>query len=176
MADVYRKYEIPRSSLRDHYEGKTRIRKMGPKTILTKDEEDKLVEYIELMVHWGHLITPMQVNSKVVEITQERVTSFRNGVLGESLLQWFRARHPHLVLRVPQLLDHKKKRAINLESIVAFYSNLETLYNIHHYPPNCIWNIDDTSCQATKSGQAKVFAKGCERRVHKIIPGERESG
>ena len=37
MADVSRKYEIPRSSLRDHYEGRTRNRKMVPKTILSKE-------------------------------------------------------------------------------------------------------------------------------------------
>ena len=42
---------------------------MGPKTILTKEEEGKLVEYIELMVHWKHPMTPMQVKNKVVEIT-----------------------------------------------------------------------------------------------------------
>ena len=85
MANVSRKYEIPRSSLRDHYKGKTRNRKMGPKTILSK-EEDKLVEYIELMVHWRHPMTPMQVENKVAEITQERVTPFRNGFPRESWL------------------------------------------------------------------------------------------
>ena len=51
MVDVCMKYEIPKSSLRYHYEGRTRNRKMVPKTILSKEEESKLVEYIELMVH-----------------------------------------------------------------------------------------------------------------------------
>ena len=51
MADVCKKYKISRSSLRDHYEGRTKKRKMGPKTTLTKEKEDKLVEYIELMVY-----------------------------------------------------------------------------------------------------------------------------
>ena len=50
MADVSRKYRIPRNFLNDHYEGRTSKRKMGPPTILTKKEENKLVEYIELMV------------------------------------------------------------------------------------------------------------------------------
>ena len=84
MADVSGKYEIPRSSLRDHYEGRTRNRKMDPKIILSKEEEDKLVEYMELMVHWRHPMTPMQVKSKVAEITEERVTPFKNGFSGKS--------------------------------------------------------------------------------------------
>ena len=78
-AEVSRKYKIPRSSLRDHYEGKTKGRKKGPKTILTKEEEDKLVEYIELMVHWRHPMTPIQVKNKVAKITQERETPFTRG-------------------------------------------------------------------------------------------------
>ena len=174
MAEVSRKYEIPRSSLRDNFEGRTRNRKMGPKTILSKEEEEKLVEYIELMVHWGHPMTPIQVKSKVAEITQERVTPFKNGFSGESWLHWFRARHPELVLRVPQPLDHKRARVVNPESVAQFYCNLATMYNTHHYPPNCVWNIDETGCQATQSGQAKVFAKRGVRGVHKIVPGERE--
>ena len=101
------------------------------------------------------------------------MTPFRNGFLGESWLHWFRARHPELVLRVPQPLDHKRERTVNLESVAEFYSNLATMYNTHYYPLNCVWNIDETCCQATQSGQAKVFAKRGVRGVHKIVPGER---
>ena len=50
MSEVCEKYNIPRSSLRDHVVGRSRDRKMGPKTILTKDEEEKLCEYINVMV------------------------------------------------------------------------------------------------------------------------------
>ena len=174
MADVCKKYEISRSFLKDHYEGRTRNRNMDRKTILTKDNEDKLIRYIELMVHWGHPMTLIQVKSKVAEITQERDTPFRNGIPRESFLQWFRARHPHLIQRVLESLDHKRARAVYSESVVEFYSNLGSMYNAYHYPLNCIWNIDETTCQTRQSGQAKVFAKRGERGVHKIIPIERK--
>ena len=59
MADVSRKYRILRTSLRDHYEGRTTKRKIGPRTVLTEEEEKKLMEYIEIMVDWGHPMTPM---------------------------------------------------------------------------------------------------------------------
>ena len=48
------------------------------------------------------------------------------------------------------------------------------MYNIHYYPPNCIWNIDETSFQAIQSGQIKVFTKRGVRSVYEIIPAERE--
>ena len=52
-------------------------------------------------------MTPTQLKAKVAEITQDKVTPFKNGVPGYSLVKWFRLRHPHLVLRVPQGLNHR---------------------------------------------------------------------
>ena len=74
---------------------------MGPKTILTNDEELKLVVYIHFMVKWDHSMISTQIRAKVAEITQESLTSFTNGILGKSWLKWFRTRHPNLVLRIP---------------------------------------------------------------------------
>ena len=172
MAEVCRKYRIPKSSLRDHIVGRTRGRKMRPKTILSQEEEEKLCEYIDLMVHWGHPMTPTQLKNKVAEITQARVTPFKNGIPSDSWLKWFRRRHPHLVLRVPQGLNQKRTRALNSENVAYFYENL--LYLEHNYPPNCIQNIDESGFQASQNGLGKVFAKRGIRGVHKVIPAKRE--
>ena len=68
ISEVCEKYNIPRSSLRDHFLGKSRGRKMGPKTVLSAEQEEKLCDYIDLMVNWGHPMTPLQLKNKVVEI------------------------------------------------------------------------------------------------------------
>ena len=52
--EVCEKYNIPRSSLSDYFLGKSRGRKMGPKTVLLAEEEEKLCNYIDLMVNWRH--------------------------------------------------------------------------------------------------------------------------
>ena len=74
MADVCKSYRILRSSLKDDYEGRTRRKKIDPLIVLIKDKEEKLVEYPELMMHWRHPITSMQVKSKIAKIIQERYT------------------------------------------------------------------------------------------------------
>ena len=78
--EVCKKYNIPRSLLRDDVVGKCRRRKMGPKTVLSMDEEEKLCEYIKLMVKWRHSMTPTQLKAKVAKITQDKITPFKNGV------------------------------------------------------------------------------------------------
>ena len=50
MSKVCLKYGIPKSSLRDHVEGSTKTRRMGPNTILTQEEKCQLVDYIQMMV------------------------------------------------------------------------------------------------------------------------------
>ena len=93
---------------------------MGPKTILTMAEEEELVNYIHLMLHWGHPMTPTQLKIKVAEIKEDRITPFKDGIPGQSWMRWFRTRHLKLVLRMPQGLDHKRARAVNLKQWQIF--------------------------------------------------------
>ena len=58
-------------------------------------------------------IIPQMLKLKVVEICQGRVTPFKESILEDSWFYWFRKRHPHLVMRVPQELDFARARAIN---------------------------------------------------------------
>ena len=90
---------------------------MGPKTILSTNEEAKLCVYIELMVKWEHPMIPTQLKAKVAKITQDRVTLFKKVVLRDSWVKWFTLRHLDLVLRVLQGLDHRRVKALNLENV-----------------------------------------------------------
>ena len=42
----YNAFNIPKSSLRDHLSGRTKSGKIGAKTILTKEEERLIIEYM----------------------------------------------------------------------------------------------------------------------------------
>ena len=59
MKEVCEAYSIPRTSLRDHYNGRIKCRKMGSQSILTKKEDNKVVEY---MVDMGRLAYPLCAN------------------------------------------------------------------------------------------------------------------
>ena len=52
IKEVCEAFSIPRTSLRDHYEGRVKGRKMGPKSILTKEEEENLVAYMMEWLDW----------------------------------------------------------------------------------------------------------------------------
>ena len=77
-------------------------------------------------------MTPIQVKNKVAKITPERETPFTRKIRRKSWLKLFKSRHPQLVFRVPQGLDHKRAREINPTTVAEFYDNLETMYETHH--------------------------------------------
>ena len=129
MGEICKKFGIPKSIVKDHYQyGRTTSRKIGPQGVLTMQEEADLLQYLEEMVKLVCPLNTTELRAKVVEITQTKVTPFKNGMLGKSWLKWFRNRYPKLVLRVPQGLDMNRARALCPKIVEIFCSNLETLY------------------------------------------------
>ena len=84
MKDVYKKYEIPRSTFREHYLGKRTSRKIGPSTTFISAKEKELVHYLEEMVRLACPLNTSQLKIKVVEMTQTRITPFKDGTPNKS--------------------------------------------------------------------------------------------
>ena len=61
---------------------------MDPKTILTKEEDDNLVQYMMEMVRLAHLLSVSDLKIKVVEICQQRLTPSRDGIPDKCWLKW----------------------------------------------------------------------------------------
>jgi len=89
ICTVARHYGIPASSLRDHLYGCTIHRKRGRQGVLTNKEEEELERYLLQMQDLGYPLTIAQLRLKVVEITQTRVTPFRDGIPGAGWLRWW---------------------------------------------------------------------------------------
>jgi hypothetical protein len=86
--------DIPRSTLRSHITGMTKVRKRGQAPVLTAEEEQQLVDYIIQMQELGFPLSFSQLKLKVALITQKRATPFVHGIPGAGWLRWFRRHHP----------------------------------------------------------------------------------
>ena len=139
---------IPYSSFRDHCYGKTRSRRRGVEGVLTAEEEKELVDYLVKMCDMGFGLSPSALKMKVYEITKSRWTPFRDGIPGGGWMRWFRHRHPELTVRAAQGLESARARALCPENVQTLYENLERLFTLHNYPPERIWNCDESGAQA----------------------------
>ena len=174
MREVCEAFSIPRTSLRDHYNGRVTSRKMGPPSILTKEEENKLVSYMVDMAKLAHPLSATDLKLKVAEICHTRGTPFKDGIPGKSWFILFQKRHPHLVLRTPQPLEVCRARNLCPSMVHTFFTNLEHLYKQQNYQPSHIWNVDESGANASRNGVGRVFAPKGSRNVHTLIPNERE--
>ncbi|XP_024364274.1 uncharacterized protein [Physcomitrium patens] len=109
IGKIGEKYGIPESSIRDWLTGKTSSKKKGPRTVLTKEEEDSMVDWCLEMQRNGHPITFYMLRRKVADVCQGRETPFRNGVPGKSWMDWFRKRHPTVMIEAAHALKGKKR-------------------------------------------------------------------
>jgi hypothetical protein len=167
-------YNIPYSTFREWYYGVRTSRKKGPPTVLKPAEEEELVNYLVQMCDRGYGLSPSALRMKVYEITASRWTPFRNGIPGDGWMRWWKKRHPNLTLRVSQAMESARARGLCEDNVRSFYENLQHLYSLHQYSPNMIWNCDESGAQAGKNGGAIVIARKGARRVHSIVPNQRE--
>ena len=129
MKEVFEAYNIPRTSLKDHYEEKISGRKMDPKAIFTREDDNNLVEYMMKMVKLAHPLSVSDLKMTVAEIYKQRPTPFKDGIPRRSWLKWFKYRHPQLVMKVPQGVDLNKTKNLCSPMVQSFYENLQHLYN-----------------------------------------------
>lgn len=115
-ATAAKTYGIPRTTLLDKLKGRTPLaRKMGPRTILTSEEELDLEIWILELAKRGFLVTKEQLIDSVAKLIVElkRPNSFTEGRPGQKWYSSFLRRHPRISLRTCQNLT--KSRAVVTE-------------------------------------------------------------
>jgi hypothetical protein len=143
--------------------------------VLSPEEEQQLVDWLLLVCDMGYGLSPITLGMKVSEITMSRDTPFRKGIpRGGWMRGWRRRRHPKLTLRISQALETAKARGLCRDNVKSFYENLQTLYSLHKYTPDRIWNCDESGAQAGKNGGGVVIVRTRARRVHSVVPDQRE--
>jgi hypothetical protein len=89
-------------------------------------------------------------------------------------MRGWKRRHPELILRVAQALETARAKGLCKDNIKSFYDNLETLYSLHKYSPDRIWNCDESGTQAGKNGGGIVIARTGARHVYSIVLDQQE--
>lgn len=90
-----KRFGVPRRTLGDNHKGKTPIeRKLGPDSILSKEEEAKIVTWLLKMNESGFPVTKEVLIDTVSKLVKElnRPNPFNNGIPGRT----FMIRHPKL--------------------------------------------------------------------------------
>lgn len=113
------KYGVPKSTLSDYVSGKSVIgRKPGPSSVLSVDEESKLVDWAFEMAEIGYGQTRRQVCEMVKKFLQDgRPNPFNDNRPGKDWWYAFVRRNPKLSLRSASLLESYRASACSEEAL-----------------------------------------------------------
>ena len=164
------KYGVRKSTLNDYITGKSVIGcKPGPSSVLTTEEESKLVQWAFEMAEIGYGQTKRQVSEMVKKFLDKdgRPTPFKDNRPGKDWWYTFVRRNPKLSLRSASLLESYRASACSPEALEKWYVGYEQflLNNGLGDDASKIWNGDESGFPlCPKSG--KVITPKCMKTVY----------
>ena len=177
LREAGRLYNVPVETLRRRVTGKVDLDcRPGPATILTKEEEERIVHYLIQMADMGYGLTREAVMHMVYIIVEKckRPHPFKNEKAGRWWFQGFKSRHPNSTVRMPQSLAYCRALSPNKENISDFFGKLGAIYgklNVISKPMQ-IFNADETGVTIVHR-PGKVIAELGRHKVYTISSAER---
>lgn len=179
IREASRAFSVPRGTLQDrlHLRVPEVPRKMGPSSILTREEETALKDWCIALAECGFPLKSDDLLNTVHSIISEenRPNPFLNNRPGKKWYQSFLRRNPELSERTPENIS-KGRAVVTEEGIRKWFGELlkhleEKNASDILTMPDRIFNGDETSFYiCPKSG--KVIAPRGYKNVYKIVKGK----
>lgn len=170
------KYKISKGTLHNKIHGKTPIQcRKGPQTLLTKDEEDKIADWILNMAKIGYPVSDDDVRKTVGLLFESKGQADMKP--GKKWMQLFLLRHPNITKRHAEIIS-KAKASITEPMIRKWFEALhqylqeENAEDILSHPER-IFNLDETGVQLCPT-TGVILAPKNYRSINNIAPDQKE--
>lgn len=160
-------YNIPKATLHHKMRHPVNCPK-GASTVLTKEQEDELADWILLHADFGDPRTKQDIVIAAAEISQlDSSNKFKNGIPSSGWMEGFLNRHPLCRERTPQSIS--KASAINTKddfaglwrNIYNYFEKIGQLGLLNN--PELWWNADETCFEKDKIPKKVIARRGAKR-------------
>lgn len=181
------KYKIPKSTIFKYqklYLGKNldqsrlKVLKNDVKRVFDDCEELQLHEYLKKAAYLHIGLDKKQVRELAYEFAVAKQKTnipeswHKYKMAGLGWVRYFRQRHSDLSLRKPEATSMARATSFNKTNINSFFDNLERSFKKWKFPPESIYNVDETGV-TTVHKPGKVLAPKNIRQLGKLTSGER---
>jgi hypothetical protein len=145
--------------------------------IFTPADEEILTEYLLESSRMCYGLTPADVRSLAYDLAVKNEKTIpeswqRDKKAGKDWLTGFLKSHRNLSIRSPEATSLSRVTSFNETNVKEFFDKLEEVMNRHQFPPQAIWNLDETGC-TTVQKPCKVVAQTGLKQVAQVTSAER---
>lgn len=145
--------------------------------IFTEEEEKDLAKYLETASKLYHGLTPKNVRMLAYQFGKKNNKKIPYGwqVKEEATYDWFWGfmnRHKELSLRKPEATSLSRATSFNRHNVGTFFENLKSLMDRFQFPPQQIYNIDETGITTVHKPKKIIACRGL-KQVSKVTSAER---
>lgn len=168
-----KQYNIPKTTLQNAVHYKYSSHKVGQKTVLTSEEERRIVDWAIHMARIGYGRTRQELANTVKKILDDdgRPNPFKDNRPGKEWLARFFARHPDLSLRTSIQLG-KERAIVSADKINQWFSDFRKYIQNEVgdadllKDPSRIYNADETGVSLCMKGNQVIGMKGAPVVYH----------
>lgn len=178
-------YKVPRTTLRrlaakvDVSTEEATCAKLGRKPTLPQELEKQLVQYVLTMEAKLFGLVRKDVMSLAYQLAIKNNIahpfSAKNESAGKDWLKSFLERYPELSFRRPTGTSFARAKGFNKESVNHFFDLYEKLMDNYKFPPEKIFNVDETGISVVPSQMLQVLSQKGKRQIGCLTSAERGS-
>jgi hypothetical protein len=175
-----RAFSVPYHTLRHRLAGRTsRSHSHESAQILSNAEEQTLVRWISRLCRTGFPASPKLVVEMAEEVRRSRCQLSQSPPsalrpIGEHWIDRFRTRHPEIKGTWTRQIESARHAAVNTDTVKTWFDAVTELRIQHHYPPECIYNMDESGFAVGTSQSSRVLVNVREQSSWKVISGRQE--
>jgi hypothetical protein len=172
-------FNIPLSTLSDRLSYATsRSKSHESQQILSTAEEKALLKAITRLTKSGYPITLLLTRDLAEEIRLSRFrlssTPASYAPISKRWIDRFRKRYPELKTVYSRSLDASRFEGVTYPIVNTYFDALTDLFLENSYPPDAIFNIDETGFALGTTLPSKVLIRGGDTKAFKKISGRQE--
>jgi len=151
--------------------------RLGRRTVLPSDLEDKLVEYCITLDQRYYGLRRQDIKSMAFQL------AIRNGLqhpfnqekstAGKKWLRSFLKRHPVLSLRTPEGISAARVKGFTSENVARFFDIYESEVGKVNHQAHRIFNVDETGITTVQHRRSKVVSLRGKKEVASLTSAER---
>jgi hypothetical protein len=173
-------FSVPPSTLRARLAGTTsRAYAHESAQILSNAEEKTLVRWISRLCRTGFPVSPALLLEMAEEVRRSRFQLSQSPPsilrpIGENWITRFRTRHSEIQSVWARQIDATRHAAVNATTVKTWFDAVTELQIQHQYPPECIYNMDESGFGVGTSQSSRALVNIREKSSWKVISGRQE--